>query len=209
MSIFTRNYLYRNYKSPGQEEREAEERKKAEEKKLAKEKENQEFIEKYGDEVKALFEDYPEVTFCCIFGQDYVKIHVKGRDEKVSVYIGRIVLKDGKVALWADESSSLRYEVVPEDKKHLADKVKVAKLKDMLKDNDKIRKYCDIVASQLLENDRQAFNALEGLGYKQERFEAEFYDESWIEAWQKALLTEFSAKSVEYKGNGLFMLTAI
>ena len=209
MSIFTRNYLYRNYKSPGQEEREAEAKRLEEARRLAEEKENQEFIEKYGDEIEALFEDYPETSLCTIFSQDRVRIYVKNRDEKISAHIGRIVLKDGKVAAWADKSSSLRYEVVPEDKKHLADKVKVAKLKDMLKDNDKIRKYCDIVASQLLENDRQAFNALEGLGYKKERFEAEFYDESWIEAWQKALLTEFSAKSVEYKGDGLFMLTAI
>lgn len=170
--------------------------------------ERAEFRKKFEDEVAALFREYPEVISYEGFTKESAPIQIKTK-KGTETLSGFLSIKDEHVVGWLSSDGELEYKFVDEESTILADKVKVAKIEAMLKDNDKVRKYCDVVASQLLDDDRQAFNALEGLGYKKERFEAEFYDDTWIKAWEIALKSEFSAKSVEYKGEGIFMLTAI
>lgn len=153
-------------------------------------------------QLDALFKEYPEVEYWA--GTDCS--HISINHKKKGYVFGHAVIEDTQIVGWESSDGKMIFERV---NRSLEEQVKIDKIEAMLKDNDKIRKYCDLVAEQLLEDDTQAFNALEGLGCRQQRFDAEYYDESWIKAWETALLHEFSAKRVEYKGEGVFWLEAI
>ena len=178
------------------------------------------FNEVYRDQTEFLFSGHPEVL------RWWLKASTDPRDANLvaierkyyktkSQEVGRILLDDnGNVIKWDPigglyEEKGLLFPIEPASEATLEQNVRIEKIGAMLKDNDNIRKYCDLVSSQLLEDDMQAFNACEGLKCSAERFKAEYYDDSWISAWKVALTNEFNARNVEYKGDGIFMLTAV
>ena len=171
--------------------------------------ENKTFCAEHAQELEALFADYPQVCSYNRFGQKVGEIAVWFKEGTAPDIMspGCIFFTgSGKIAGWRSyRHPSLILKKVDHD--FVLD-AKKARLAAMLDDHVGARKYCDMIASQIITEDQddQAFNVPVALDISTERFNAEYYSEEWLEAWRSCLKDEFNARSVTGGKDGIFVI---
>lgn len=161
------------------------------------------FLENYSDRLDDLFEDYPKVL--AWGGTSEKDITVSYGDKRPRLVHGHLVLDDmGEILFWESNDGIIKCK---RKRPTLPLQKKIAQITAMLRDNEALSKYCELVADSLLEEGRCVFNAIYALNMKEDFF-SEKYAGEWVDAWIGALLEEFQAKSAEPAGIGVFMLEA-
>lgn len=182
----------------------SEERKEAAERRRRSEQIRKElFLENYSARLDDLFEDHPKVL---AWGGDSEKdVTLSYGTKRPRLIHGHLVLDDmGEILCWESDDGIIKCE---RKRPTLTLQKKIAQITAMLRDNEDLSKYCELVADSLLEEGKCVFNALYALNMKEDLF-AEKYAGEWVDAWIGALLEEFQAKSAEPSGTGTFVLEA-
>ena len=168
------------------------------------------FHEEYDERIRKFFEGHPEVVS---WGTDSLSKATITFKAKSGFYheIGRFVLdSDGEIERW--ESTERRGISLNRVNYTLSEEMLVSQIKGLLTDNEDASKYCEQVASTLLEDGSCIFNAPFGLHLKDKEFAARYHSKEWLNAWELALTEEFQSKEVcrdEKAGIGCFRLQAI
>ena len=178
-------------------ERQAEERRRAEE-----------FRRDYSDKINKFLEEYPNVIEWRGSTPDWVSLRIKGK--RPFTAFGPLVLdEEGEILRWEDSSGRFTFERLG---KTLSEEERMAQIKGMLQDDEKASRYCEMIASTLLEDGACLFNAPVGIHMQESEFKERYDSESWQDAWKAALAAEFQAKDVETDpkaGIGCFRMVAI
>lgn len=169
--------------------------------------ERKKFHEAYDAKIRDFLEGHPEVVSWSADSLGFALLTFRRKDGcKVSK--GCFVLdEEGEIAEFLGETGTLKRETLT-----VPVAERVAQITGFFKDDKNASRYCEQVASTLLEDGECLFDAPYGFKMKKKEFEGHYHSEEWLEAWILALKEEFQLREAaadEKAGIGCFRLKAL
>ena len=163
----------------------------------------------YDESINKFFEGHPNVRSWGGSSLDSSLVTVKGKGGFFTESGHFILDENGEIERWESDRPGISLKRAGLT---LSEEMLVAQIKGLLTDNEDASRYCEQVASTLLDDGSCVFNVPFGLHMKEKDYTERYHSEEWEKAWENALMGEFHTKDVcrdEKAGIGCFRLQAI